>query len=324
MAAKTNPVSKASDREIVIERVVNAPREAVWRALTDPKQIAQWWGPNGFTNTHKRMEVKAGGVWEFTMHGPDGTDYPNRIVYHEVVEPERLSYSHGGGNEGHDDADFEATIRLSAEGPKTRVTLRSVFKTAAEREHVVKKYGAIEGAKQTLGRLDMHLALAKPSFLTLKRTFDAPREKVWAAWTQPSILSKWFAPDQFTIPRCEMDVRPAGTIRLDMKGPDGAVYPMTGVYQKVDAPRQLIYTAQPFGPDGKPQVDMVQVITLEAKGAKTELTWAAHIISATPMGEMMLQGMEPGANMSLDHLARELAGGNTSGSARAPAKSSKA
>jgi uncharacterized protein YndB with AHSA1/START domain len=64
----------------------------VFDAWTDPKQITQWWGPAGFTTTTDEMGVKPGGVWRFVMHGPDGTDYKNKIVFIEVVRLERLVY----------------------------------------------------------------------------------------------------------------------------------------------------------------------------------------------------------------------------------------
>ena len=86
MAGKNDAASTA-DREIAATRIFDAPRELVWKAWTDPKHVAQWWGPNGFTNTIHEMNVSPGGVWRFMMHGPDGTDYPNRIVFIEVVEP---------------------------------------------------------------------------------------------------------------------------------------------------------------------------------------------------------------------------------------------
>src|SRR5216684_6933391 len=87
--------SETADREIAITRVFNVPRNLVWSAWTDPKHVAQWWGPTGFTNTIHKMEVKVGGVWDFIMHGPDGTDYPNYIEYREIVPPERIVFLHG-------------------------------------------------------------------------------------------------------------------------------------------------------------------------------------------------------------------------------------
>jgi uncharacterized protein YndB with AHSA1/START domain len=103
------------------------------------------------------MDVRPGGVWRFIMHGPDGVDYPNKIVFIEVVKPERFVYTHGGV-EGGDPVQFHVTITFDDQGGKTRLTMRSLFKSAAERDRVVEEYGAIEGGKQTLSRLAEHLA----------------------------------------------------------------------------------------------------------------------------------------------------------------------
>ena len=148
--------ASTADREIVIERTVNAPRELVWQAWTEADQIRQWWGPNGFTTTIHAMDVRVGGVWRFIMHGPDGTDYPNKVVYREIVKPERLVYDHT------DDRDppshqFQTTVTFAAQGRKTMVTLRALFANAEARAASV-KFGAIEGGAQTLARLDQHVA----------------------------------------------------------------------------------------------------------------------------------------------------------------------
>jgi uncharacterized protein YndB with AHSA1/START domain len=147
----------AADRQIVTTRVLNAPRELVFKMWTDPEHIVQWWGPKGFTTTTYSMDVRPGGVWRFVMHGPDGTDYQNQITYLEIVKPERLVYKHGGG-EDVEPVNFETTVTFEEQGGKTRLTMRALFPSAEAREHVVKKYGAIEGASQTMDRLEQHLA----------------------------------------------------------------------------------------------------------------------------------------------------------------------
>jgi uncharacterized protein YndB with AHSA1/START domain len=147
----------AADREIVITRVFDAPRELIWKVWTDPKHVAQWWGPRGFTTTIHEMDVRPGGIWRHTMHGPDGTDYPNQCVFLEIVKPERIVYSHGGGKAGEQDADCEVTWTFEAQGGKTKLTLRMVFPSAGARDHVVKRYHAVEGGEQTLERLAMYL-----------------------------------------------------------------------------------------------------------------------------------------------------------------------
>ncbi|HEX8905702.1 MAG TPA: SRPBCC family protein [Longimicrobiaceae bacterium] len=149
--------SPTADREIVVTRLVDAPRELVWRVWTEPGHIAKWWGPNGFTNTIHEMDVRPGGIWRFIMHGPDGVDYPNRVDYQEVVRPERLVYLHGddGGDESRH---FHVTVTFADEGGKTRLTMRSIFATPEARDYVVREFGAIDGAHQTLTRLEEYVA----------------------------------------------------------------------------------------------------------------------------------------------------------------------
>jgi uncharacterized protein YndB with AHSA1/START domain len=147
-----------SDREILISRVFDYPRELLWEAWTDPKHVVHWWGPRGFSTTIEEMDVRPGGVWKQVLHGPDGTDYPNKSVFVEVVKPERIVYAHGGGKKGAEGVSFQSTWTFEVLGEaKTRLTIRMVFPTAADRDRVAKEYGAVEGGKQTLERLAEHL-----------------------------------------------------------------------------------------------------------------------------------------------------------------------
>lgn len=146
----------SADRTIVTSRLISAPRERVWQAWTDPAQVALWWGPNGFTNTITHMTVEPGGRWEFIMHGPDGTDYPNLVVFQEVVEPERLVYVHGESDDSPDR--FHNTITFEEQEGKTFVTMHAEFPTVEAIKQAVEQYGAIEGGRQTLGRLEEFIA----------------------------------------------------------------------------------------------------------------------------------------------------------------------
>jgi uncharacterized protein YndB with AHSA1/START domain len=147
-----------SEREIVISRIFAAPRELVWAVWTDPKQVVRWWGPRGFTTTIEKMDVRPGGEWKHVMRGPDGAEYPNESVFTEVVKPERIRFSQGGAKRGEAKVGFEATWTFEALGDRTRLTVRMVFPTAAARERVVRDYGALEGANQTMDRLSEILA----------------------------------------------------------------------------------------------------------------------------------------------------------------------
>jgi uncharacterized protein YndB with AHSA1/START domain len=147
------------DREIFLERVFDAPRKMVWEAWTDPKQLVLWWGPIGFTTTMEEMDVRTGGGWRMVMHGPDGTDYPNKSVFTDVVPYERLCYKLSGGKRGGPAAQFEMTATFEEEAGGTRVTLRMVFASAEARDRNVRDYGSIEGGRQTLERLAEHLSV---------------------------------------------------------------------------------------------------------------------------------------------------------------------
>lgn len=147
-----------SNREIVVSRTFDAPRELVWQAMTDPKHVTHWWGPRGFTTTTETMDVRSGGIWKHVMHGPDGTHYPNQSTFREVVKPERIVYSHGGKREGGPGTSFVATWTFEAvAAKKTKLTIRMVFPSPDARALVVREFGAIEGAKETLARLAEYL-----------------------------------------------------------------------------------------------------------------------------------------------------------------------
>ena len=154
MTAETD--TAIAGREIVVTRTIDAPRRLVFGAYTDARHVAQWWGPNGFTTTTRSFEFRPGGVWDFIMHGPDGTDYPNRIEWREIVAPERIEYVHG--ERENDPRAFDSTVTLVERGSATEVTLRAVFKTRKQRDEVVEQFGALEGARQTLGRLAAYVA----------------------------------------------------------------------------------------------------------------------------------------------------------------------
>ena len=156
-----DPVARAG-RELVMTRVFDAPRQMVWDAWTDREQIVKWWGPRGFTLTIDEMDVRPGGVWRSTMHGPDGTEYLNDCVFTEVVKPRRIVYELIPGRK-HDPATQEresvqASWLFEPQGEKTKVTLRMLFPTTEARNRFAREYRAIEGGNETLDRLGEHLA----------------------------------------------------------------------------------------------------------------------------------------------------------------------
>jgi len=154
-----NSVDLDSDPcSLIGTRVFDAPRELVFAAFTDPKHLAQWWGPDGFTTTTHSFDFRPGGAWRFVMHGPDGRDYQNRVTYDEIVPPERLVYHHGGG-EDVEPVEFTQTLTFEdIGGGKTRLVWHGRFPSAEARARVIKDYGADKGLAQTMARLAGYVA----------------------------------------------------------------------------------------------------------------------------------------------------------------------
>ncbi|KPF45451.1 SRPBCC family protein [Rhizobium sp. AAP43] len=141
-----------------VERLVGAPIELVFRMFSDARHLDQWWGPDGFQNETHEMDFSVGGLWRYTMHGPDGKDWPNWIRYQDITPPTRIAYQHGA--EMGEPAHFDGVITLQPEGTGTRVTLTLIFATPEARDATL-KFGAVEGGKQTLARLDTYAMAQK-------------------------------------------------------------------------------------------------------------------------------------------------------------------
>ncbi len=153
------PDHTTADREIVVSRSIGAPRESVFEAFTQVRHLSQWWGPDGFSTTTRSFEFRAGGAWDFVMHGPDGTDYQEWITWTEIVPPERIAMLHG---ESRDDPNaFESVLTFEQAGQGTRIELRTVFPTKELRDEAAEKYHAIEGGEQTLGNLAAYVELTR-------------------------------------------------------------------------------------------------------------------------------------------------------------------
>jgi uncharacterized protein YndB with AHSA1/START domain len=143
--------SNTKDRELIITRTLNAPVELVWEVWTKPEHIANWWGPNGFTNTINTMDMKAGGEWNLVMHGPDGTDYVNKSIFKEIIEFKRISYEHFNPH-------IIATIDFEADGEQTHLNWHMLFDSEEILQTIVKAHNAAEGLKQNVEKLSMYLA----------------------------------------------------------------------------------------------------------------------------------------------------------------------
>lgn len=277
-------LEKSSDasieaRSIMHSRVFDAPRELVWKAWTDAKHLEQWWGPDGFTITTSKFDFRPGGEWVFVMHGPDGRDYKNHLVYREIVEFERILFSHVSGPM------FDATATFVSEGKRTRVTMQTVFESVELRNRVAEEFGAVEGLKQTLSHLGDYVARMKSGAFVISRSFDAPRDLVWKAWTEEDRLAQWFGPKGVTVTHSKNDLRPGGMYHYCLRSPEGGDMWGRWVYREVVKPEKLVFLASfsnekaevtktPFGDDWP--LEWLSTITFTEDEGRTRVTvqWA--------------------------------------------------
>ncbi len=142
--------------------------------------------------------------------------------------------------------------------------------------------------------------------LVLTRVFDAPRELVFKVWTDTRHMAQWWGPNGFTNPVCELDVRPGGAIRIDMRAPNGVVYPMKGVFEEIVEPERLVFISSALDEKGNSMFDILNTVTFADQGGKTSLTLQARVIQATAIAPQYLKGMEMGWTQSLDRLGAHL------------------
>lgn len=292
-------------RSLVTTRVFDAPRDLVFEAWTHPNHLSHWWGPTGFSITTRAFDFRPGGAWQLVMHGPDGRDYENRIVFDEIAAPERIAFHHVP-----EDAEFvghRTFVTFEAVGAKTKLTMRLVFASVEEKDRIVREYGAAEGLKQTVGRLGEYVASWEGNnglekHVTLTRHFKAPRALVFEAFTNPKHLAEWWGPKGFTNPVCEVDARPGGEIRIEMQGPGGFSHPMTATIQEIKPPERFVFTAIAYGPGNQQLLESATTITFREENGGTRLIVEARAKGFQPMARMMLAGMQEGWSQSLDKL----------------------
>jgi uncharacterized protein YndB with AHSA1/START domain len=279
--------AKNKSNELKITRIYDAPVKTVWEAWTDPQQVAKWWGPRGFTLTTHSKELKVGGIWHYTMHGPDGTDYVNKTLYHEVEKHARLVYDHGGNDERA--PLFRVTVNFSETKGKTKMDMTMALPTPEAAEET-RKFIKKAGGDSTWDRLAEYLtkeSTGKEQFV-INRTFDAPIEVMYEMWTNPKHFSKWLAPTGMSMKFIRADIKTGGNTFYEMT--DGKSLRMWGRahYLEIVKPNRLVYTQQfcdekenisrhpmaPIWPE-----TMLTTVTLHEEGpdrTRVTITWDTH------------------------------------------------
>lgn len=234
--------TKNKSNEIKITRLYDAPVALVWDAWTDPAKAAMWWGPRGFTITTHSKDLRNGGHWHYTMHGPDGVDYPNKTIYHEVVPQSRLVYDHGGNDE--QAPLFRVTVTFTEVQGKTKMDMSMGFPTAEiamETEKFIRKVGGYGTWDRLAEYLDKKTS-DRETFV-INRSFDAPIDLMFEMWTNPKHFSQWLAPTGFTMEFIKADIRKGGTSFYKMSNPHYEMYGQAS-YIEITKPKQIVYTQQ--------------------------------------------------------------------------------
>lgn len=327
------------EREIVVSRLIGAPRELVWKVWTQPEHVALWWGPMGFSNTVHEMEVRPGGVWRYTMHSPDGTDYPNRCVFQVVEPPARLSYTHATGLEG-DDRQFRVQVSFEdfeEQGTATFLTMRMMFDTPAHREEMI-GFGAIEGlnctlasldeyvvpmAKQDVGGHDLRMETTQAQVLeegkmaehngTSRRLHVKPqgeREIVLSREFEAPRELVWEALSRPEHLRRWWGLRADSMSVCEMDFRVGGAWRFVvsgpqgehgfrGEYREIVRPERVVQT---FEWEGMPGHISTETLTLQERGGATLMTIVSVFDTPQDRDGMLASGMEEGAGQSYDRL----------------------
>ena len=316
-------VTLPSDREILLVRRFPAPLELVWAALTKPEHVAKWWGCFGNYLSVCEMDFRPGGQWRYVMRGPDGKDHTFSGVYQEITPPGQLVATECYEEAALGNPTWKTTMTLEEKDGVTTLTSRVLHPTKDQRDGHFHS-GMEAGAGDSFDRLEGHLRGINPTpsadEFVLSRTFDAPRELVWKAFTDPEHMQHWWGPKGFKASVKKMDFRPGGIYHYGLKSPDG--HEMWGkfVYREIVAPERMVLvnsfsdadgglTRHPMSPTWP--LEMLSVFTFAEKDGKTTFTLKWSPYNSTDAERQTFEAGRPsmsgGWTGTLDQLAEYLA-----------------
>lgn len=235
--------------ELKITRIYDAPLKAVWGAWTDPEQVSKWWGPRGFSLTTHTKDLKAAGHWHYTMHGPDGTDYPNKTTYLEVNEYKKLVYDHGANDK--QPALFRVTVIFSEVSKNKTLMDMTMTLPSPEAAKQTKKIIKDADGNSTWDRLAEYLekeSTGKEKFV-INRSFNVDIDTMFDAWTDPGQLVAWSGPVGAQMEYINVDIKEGGKAFYRMPFGNSVIYGKVE-YHEVKRPYRLVYVQQFANKDG--------------------------------------------------------------------------
>jgi uncharacterized protein YndB with AHSA1/START domain len=315
-------MTQGDTKDLIITRLFDAPRELVWKAWTQPERVMQWWGPKGFTTPVSRIDLRVGGEYLSCMRSPDGKDFWGKGFFREIVAPSQLVMTDSFADEKGNivpasyygmSKDFPRemliTVILEDIEGKTRLTLRHTGMPPGPDSE-----GARQGWSESFDKLANYLETEKPiesgknvpkfefpsdREVVITRIFDAPRELVFRASTDPGLIPLWWGPKRYTTTVERMDVLPGGVWRFIQHDQDGNAYAFHGVYREIVPPKREVHT---FEFEGMPGHVILETSIFEEFEGKTKLTVTDLFQSLEDRDGMFKTGMKEGATESMDRL----------------------
>ena len=307
MAARDNVV-EVPTKELVIERVFDAPRERVFDVFTQPEHLQKWWGPMGVGIPLANFEARPGGKIFIAERAPDGGMNFIAGVVREIERPSRVLFAihfadadgrrvappaHSGLGDTWDD-DIVTLVTFSAEGRRTRMTIRTLSGFTAEWGEKARL-----GWGESLDKLgyaavdDMTVAPQGEREIVITRSFDAPRAIVYQALTNPEQVKNWWGPRQYGAVGASGEFRAGGRYRYAQNGPSGEVA-FSGEIREA-SPERMVYTEE-F--EAMPGHGAVTTVTLDERGGRTYLSLRSVYQSKDDRDAVIASGMEWGARLS--------------------------
>ncbi len=236
-------VMQKKTNEIKLTRVYNAPVKLVWEAWTDPEQTAEFWGPRGFTLTTHSKDFRTGGNWNYTMHGPDGVDYPNITQYLEIEKYTRLVYDHGGNE--HQPPMFRVTVLFTESNGQTKMDMTMALPSVEAAEET-RKFIKKASGDATWDRLAEYLEkrISGKEKFVINRSFNTPLKLMFQMWTDPKHFSEWLPPTGFKMNFIRSDIKPGGSSFYYMTNDGGAKMYGRANYLEITPPLRIVYTQQ--------------------------------------------------------------------------------
>jgi len=318
----TKAADKGKRRELVLARMFDAPRERVWKAWTEPAEVKRWWGPKDFTVPSCKIDLRVGGTYLYCMRSPEGKDYWGTGVYREIVRPRKLvatdSFADAKGRvvsatayglSAETPLEMLLTVTLEDVAGKTKLTLRHDGLPAGPDQE-----GAEQGWTESFERLAASLTEGSSETgavtsrrkrqVVMSRVFNAPRDLVFRAYTDPELIPRWWGRRRQTTTVEAMDVRKGGRWRYVCRDPDGTEYGFRGEYREVRLPERIVST---FEFEGMPGHIIEDTATFEERDGKTKLTVTSRFETIEDLDGMLQSGMEDGARETWDRLEELLA-----------------